>query len=160
MLWIKFYRHLSQCLNLYVHISTITNKFSILRWTLSSKDPVFVIEAFKVDANDSIFQFGTKSHQLFLLGILLMFEDARKGRFPPCQKLETEFQTESYQKKSGSKFGMRWKDLSILLIVNCFECLRLHSPEKFKATVKYFLYEREANFSFRNQQIFLKHFFS
>ena len=58
----------------------------------------------KVDENDSILHFGTKTHQFFLWGFLT-FEDARKVTVPFLSKARKEFQTESYRKKSVLNSG-------------------------------------------------------
>ena len=67
-----------------------------------------------------------EEYQLFLGGTHLTFGDARKGQIPSCQKLENEFHSKSFRKKSDSKFGVRRKDLTIFPTVNTL-CLRLHS---------------------------------
>ena len=128
-----FFKYKYFITNYYISIFAYTIIYNISFHILTHLQRQFCIEIYKshtsievkinqlkVDASDSIFQFGTKSHQLFLAGILLAFKDARKVWSPPCQKLEKKFQTESYRKKSVSKFGVTWKDLAILRTVNWF----------------------------------------
>ena len=65
-----------------------------------------ILKMLKVDTNDSIFQFGTKTHRLFLWGFSLHLK-MRERAVSFMQKLEKGFQTASYRKKSGSKLGVR-----------------------------------------------------
>ena len=104
---------------------------------------------FKVDANGSIFQCGTKNHKFFFWGLSLNLKKLEKCSSLSVKSFKKSFKS-NYTGRSlvlNSGWDVKiWQYFGELIGFTSY--IHLKSLE---ATTKYFLYEWEANFSLRKK---------